>query len=282
MKNRYIPYGYRIRDGCLNVRPAEAETVKEVFRLYCDGYSYKVIAAILNASEYPPHGSSGWNKHHVKRILENGKYTGESGYPAILTKEKFDAARAVHDEKTISTALQGVPSDILWKRLRCGECGGRLLRIGSPAAAKGIIQLRCENRECGYGTNIAQADLNKAILSLMNRLIADVRKHPCGQYEQTPEALRLANEISRGIVRPDDPDETTRVILEGIAARYGGILEPPRLPPQVQYGDENRLCEMDWNLFREAVSHISLAHNGTGLTTLCGYEIFMEGEDETE
>ncbi len=282
MKNRYIPYGYRIRDGEHCIHEAEAETVKEVFRLYSTGQSYTAIAEILRISGYPPYGANGWNKHHVKRMLENGKYIGECGYPVILSKEEFDAARAAHDEKAVSNAPQGLPSDVLWDRLRCGECGGRLLRNGSPAPSKGISQLRCESRECGYGIDIALDELHGAVLSLTNRLIDNVRKHPCGQYAQTPEALRLANEISRGIARPDDPDETARLILEGAAARYGGITEPPRLPLPIQYGDKNRLSEMDWNLFREAVSHISLARVGIGLTTISGCKIYMEREDEAE
>ncbi|MGI6175166.1 MAG: recombinase family protein [Christensenellales bacterium] len=279
MKNRYIPYGYRIRNGKHCIYEAEAEAIKEVFQLYCSGQSYKSIAEILRTSNHPPYSAKGWNKHHVKRMLENGKYIG-GGYPAILSKKQFDAARAVHDKKMVSTVTQYVPSDILWERLRCGECDGRLLRNGSPAAARGITQLRCKNSECSYGIDIAQSKLHGAILSLLNRLIADVRKCPCGKYEQTPETLRLANNISRSIEKPDDPSEATGLIFKGIAARYGSIMEPPRLPPRIQYGDKNRLSEMDWNLFREAVSYISLSCKGIGLTTISGNHIFMEGEDE--
>lgn len=281
-KNRYIPYGYRIRNGKLSVHSAEAETVKAVFRLYRDGQSYKAIAEIMNDSDYPPHGENGWNKHHIKRMLENGKYIGESDYPAILTKAEFHTARDVYAAKGIQNAPTGKPADVLWERLACGGCGSRLLRNGSPASAKGLIQLRCENSGCGHAMDIPQATLHSAVLDLMNRLIADVREHPCGRYEKTLEALRMANEISRGIARPDEPGETAKMILQGITERYGGIKEPPRLPPEIQYGNESRLFELDWELFKGAVSHISLAREGMGLTTIIGYEIFMEREGKTE
>ncbi len=281
-KNRYIPYGYRIKDGKLCINPLEAGAVQEVFRLYSAGQSYRSIADIMNASNHPPHGENGWNKHHVKRMLENNKYTGEAGYPAILSKEEYEAARATHDGKIVSTTSQETPEGVLWERLRCGVCGSRMLRNGSRAASKKIIQLRCENKECGYSEDIPQQILHSGILALMNRLISDTRKHPCGRYEQTPEALRLANEVGRGIAKPDDPDKTVRLILEGIGARYGGIQEPPRLPPAMQYiDDDNRLFEPDWELFKGVVSHISLTRDGLGLTTISGYVIFI-GKDEAE
>jgi hypothetical protein len=288
MKNRYIPYGYRIRDGRLSTHDMEAEAVKEVFRLYTGGQSYIAIAIIMNGREYPKHNDNGWNKHHIKRILENSKYAGEFDYPAILSKEQFEAARAVHDDKAVSNAPQGASSDILWQRLRCGECGGRLLRNGSPSIAKGVIRLRCENNDCGYGINIPMAELDSVLLALFSTLISETRRYSCGIYERTPESIRLENEIRRSIDNPGDPDVTTKMILEGITTRYGGIKEPPRLPPEIQYGHESRLLpvpfrvEMDWNLFKEAVSYITIAHEGIGLTTISGYEIFMESEVEKE
>ncbi len=283
LMQRYIPYGYRICDGQLCVNSAEAGAVVEVFRFYLAGRSYKSIAEGLNQSKHPPYGENGWNKHHVKRILENRRYLGADGCPAIIAAEQFTAARAIHDEMAIPNAPLGVPPDALWKRLQCGECGGRLVRNIYPRLAKGSVHLWCEG--CGFKTVASLAELHSAVLALMNRLADDVRLHSCGQYGQTPTTLRLANAIARGIAHPVDSEEAARLILEGVSARYAGIAEPPRLPPQLQYGaygNENHLSGLDWSLFREVVSHISLGHTGLGLTTLSGYSIFLEGEIETK
>lgn len=274
-KNRYIPYGYGIRDGRLCINAFEAQAVQETFRLYSGGHSYKDIADRMNNSSHPPYGANGWNKHHVKRMLDNGKYAGEAGYPAILSKEAYDAARAAVEIRTFSRTSRGASEDVLWERLRCGACGSRMLRIGTPVSVGGIAHLRCDNAGCALRVGIPKDELDNIILTLMNRLIFDTRKQPCGRHEHTPDALRLANEINRGIARPDDPDETVKLIMEGIGARYGGIQEPPRLPPQLQYGDENRLFEPNWELFKGAVSHISLTREGMGLTTISGYDIFI-------
>ena len=35
-----------------------------------------------------------WNKNMVKRILENEKYLGKDGYPALIDSETFNRANA--------------------------------------------------------------------------------------------------------------------------------------------------------------------------------------------
>lgn len=144
-KNRYLPYGYRIRGGRLRVNDDEAYAVQTVFRLYREGASYKTIAQRMNADDYPARSDTGWNMHHIKRMLEDGRYMGENGYPAILTTAQYEAARAAHDEKFIPNAPRGTPADMLWERLRCGECGARMNHRGSLATTKGAIHLHCGN-----------------------------------------------------------------------------------------------------------------------------------------
>ena len=34
-----------------------------------------------------------WNKHMVKRVLENARYTGTDGYPPLVSGADFAAAR---------------------------------------------------------------------------------------------------------------------------------------------------------------------------------------------
>ena len=48
MINRKILYGYRIRNGILEIVPEEQQTVKRIFTLYNDGTSYQGISDALN------------------------------------------------------------------------------------------------------------------------------------------------------------------------------------------------------------------------------------------
>ena len=48
MINRKILYGYRIRNGILEIVPEEQQTVKRIFTLYNAGASYQGISDALN------------------------------------------------------------------------------------------------------------------------------------------------------------------------------------------------------------------------------------------
>ena len=72
MINRKVLYGYQIQNGALEIVPEEQRTVSMVFTLYNAGASYQAISDALNRQGVPyclevPL----WNKHKVKRLLEN-------------------------------------------------------------------------------------------------------------------------------------------------------------------------------------------------------------------
>lgn len=90
MYNRRILYGYLIQNGELTVKADEAITVKRVFNDYLEGVSYQGISEMLNEEKIPYSPEvADWNKHKVKRLLENPRYTGEKAYPAIIEFETF-------------------------------------------------------------------------------------------------------------------------------------------------------------------------------------------------
>lgn len=277
MKNRYLPYGYKIEDGRCTVHSSEAEAVKEIFRLYSDGQSYQSIAQIMGRSSFPPYSESGWNKHHIKRILENERYIGTQDYPSIIGREQYRAAREILKDKTANITIKTDPSKILWECILCGKCGSRLLRNGSPAASKGILQLRCAGDGCGYATDISKNALYIVICALQNKMLDTLRDESAAAYEPSLEAKRLENQINRTIARPDDSTEAVRLILQGIAARYDSIPSPPAFI--TKYKD--RLLEPDWELFREAVLYISLSHDKIGMNSITGEKFSMERKDMT-
>ncbi len=101
MKNRKILYGYKIENGVFVIYPQEAEIVKRIFEIYQSGESYQGISDILNAENILySEDSAFWNKHKIKRMLENPRYTGECGYPKIIQSEDFQAAQVIIRSKT--------------------------------------------------------------------------------------------------------------------------------------------------------------------------------------
>ena len=101
MKNRKILYGYEIENGAFVIHPQEAEIVKRIFEIYQSGESYQQISDILNVENILySEDSSFWNKHKIKRMLENPRYTGECGYPEIIQSEDFQAVREIIRSKS--------------------------------------------------------------------------------------------------------------------------------------------------------------------------------------
>ena len=88
MINRKVLYGYQIQNGTLEIVPEEQRTVSMVFTLYNAGASYQAISDALNRQGVPYCREVPlWNKHKVKRLLENPRYTGKEGYP-IFSKRR--------------------------------------------------------------------------------------------------------------------------------------------------------------------------------------------------
>ena len=94
MINRKMLYGYQIRNGALGIVPEEQRTVSMVFTLYNAGASYQAISDALNRQSIPYCREVPlWNKHKVKRLLENPRYTGKEGYPILVEADIFQAAQ---------------------------------------------------------------------------------------------------------------------------------------------------------------------------------------------
>lgn len=251
MKNRKLPYGYRIANGEIALHPEEAPVAQRVFSLYLHGMAYQKIADALESEGIPYDGDGGaWNKHKVKRLLENPKYTGCGAFPALVGNEPFQAVQDLIASKTADCAVREKrPEDSLWTYLHCTGCGKEVLRICGPDS-KGVTPLRC--RGCGAKFHLRQAELaEEAFRQLASR--------PRSQAENgalSEEAVRLNNAINRGLERPEDPEQLRALILQAVSARY-------QCYAGEQFEQENtrRLSQRDWTLFARAVSHINIGKN---------------------
>ena len=77
MKNRYIPYGYTIRNGKLVIEKGEAEIIRQIYEQYIAGASLKEIAEQLTKRQVPySEKTADWGKARVARIIGNTKYLG--------------------------------------------------------------------------------------------------------------------------------------------------------------------------------------------------------------
>lgn len=97
--NRKLPFGYRMEQGEIKEHPVEAEAVRRIFRRYLAGASYAALVEHLRDTGPAYDGDKPWNKNMVARILENGKYTGGSGFPAVISPEAYQIALTQRKER---------------------------------------------------------------------------------------------------------------------------------------------------------------------------------------
>ncbi len=250
MTNRKNLYGYRIENGELTIVPQEAQTVKRIATLYIAGASYQTIADSLNKSgtsfsqEAPL-----WNKHKVKRVLENPRYIGTDDYPPILDKPTFQAVQAKIKAKSDGyTFKEKRPALQLKEYLQC-DCGGALHRTAGANRRKDTLYLKCA--ACGTQLTI----LDDTLLDQVSRQMVEHDQHDQKPYVPSSEVIRLTNAINRGLEHLSAPEDVVALILQGVSARYNCC------PAQIEQNNNYRLSGADLKCFGQAVSHISITGN---------------------
>lgn len=124
MKNRYLPFGYKIADGKIMADSEQVEAVRRIFDAYTAGQTFQQIADVLSAQGIPYRSDAlRWNKNMVSRILANTDYCGTAEYPQIITVGQLEAAEQIRKSKTVTYSATLKP---FRKDMQCGCCGARL------------------------------------------------------------------------------------------------------------------------------------------------------------
>jgi len=270
MKNRYIPFGYRLSEGVIVPHDREAEMVRLIFRQYISGESYGRIAAMLEKAGQPySEGPSRWNKNMVGRILQNRKYTGQDGYPKLVTEDEFRQSALLQQAKYTRKDIHTAPEITALKRkVFCGECGSSYERILDNRTGE---KWKCKNTRCRRTTKITDTLLTGQIISLLNLAVENPQRieipdivSRCHDLEIT----RLTNEINRELDKTDCDEEYARIlIMARAAAQYescpDGLL--PQKAREIKAAFESRklLTQFDAELFECAVDAVVIQPDGT-------------------
>lgn len=285
---RTIPFGYRMRDGKIEPNPAEADAVEFIYSCYRQGDSYLTIAGAMSELGVRYHAATpDWNKHMVKRILENPKYAGQGAYPAILTRDSWLDAQTVRNRKTLGWQEQSECVELLKRRMVCRECGAPFSKI-TPTNATGNRWWHCSNPECGCTLRIKDEPLEEAVTALMNRLIAGPElldpREP-GEYPLSLEAGRIQNEINRELGKPDMSEKCLTVLIFACAAEKYNILngsemrsETARLKAELR--EHPLLTAFDARLFIKTAEALLISADGTLSLRLTGGNILSENRKE--
>lgn len=285
MKNRIIPYGYRIEDGKITICQEEAAIVKEIYEKRAAGTILSQIASSLNDRGISFYGEHGWDKHKVKRVLENDKYLGVAGYPAILDQQAVERARSFQYYAQVNRCCH--PSvHLLKSRIICAKCDSKMIREIQRKRRQPVIWV-CQS--CGSMLPLTDELLLQAILESHRELNNGLLEKNSGSPFPlpTPPNLKLLEDrLHRQLhQRNADVQDTLSLIREWAAEKYEALKDEAadhteRLAAILEAA---RLKEYDDALTERIVRNIILAETGAiTVRYINGMEIMTGKESGNE
>ena len=259
MIKRSIPFGYMMVRGEIVINEPEAADVRRAFALYLQGASLRDIAGMMTV---PYNEGAGWDKHKVKRILDNPKYIGAGGYQPLVEESDFLAAGRLKANKNTGTPLP-CPQDIqaLKAASFCYDCGGRFVR-----KAERTVRWKCANSECDNKTLLSDEGIKSSVIMLLNNIIKDpgvlqVKKSP---NREPLAVIKLQNEINREMSRAKPDAGIAKSLLLSLAAeKYAGCADTHSiLALRAVFEGHKPADYFECELFDVAASKVLVAGNG--------------------
>lgn len=268
MKNRTIPFGYMMRNGEIQPKPTESKAVQNIFQAYLNGSSLLAIANWMSSQGIPYNGIDFvWNKNMIKRILENEKYLGRNGYPAIIDEDMF--CRANMRKKIKSTTVVEISEELQAIRslTYCAECGHRISRIGGNTHSE---KWDCRNPECSrFSHRITDQMLIGIIVAVLNTVIANPNlldaDAEISRYTPSIEITRQQNEINRLMDTSDVDFEIAKEKICKLAElKYDCCIysDKPQKTMQLRevLANHEQLNTLDIGLLKSCILRISVSH----------------------
>ena len=194
----HTPYGYRIENGEYVIVDNEAEIVKQIFKSYLSGVAKKTIADMLNSMNVPNREGTPWQRSTVEYILGNERYTGNAVFqktytdaaepfknkpnngkvpkyyvedtnPPIISKEEYEAAVRLTEERRNRKPYEKTADRTLNGKIRC-SCGGTFGR----KTVSGKAYWSCNIHESDSGKcnsrRVPEDDIYEAYITAVNKL----------------------------------------------------------------------------------------------------------------
>ncbi|ABR30266.1 recombinase family protein [Thermosipho melanesiensis] len=177
------------------VNHAEAIIVKEIFRLYAEGLSFKKIAESLNQKGYKTKNGGKFKASSISEILRNKKYGGiyiynqskhgtrirsehddvikvEGAVPTIIDRDLFDKVQEKLSKRRRN--IQKKHHYLLLNIAYCGACGSRL--TGSGGKYPKYICQDWKNKKSTKLVSIGKTKLEKQVISYIKNLLLSIDK----------------------------------------------------------------------------------------------------------
>lgn len=271
MKHRYIPFGYQMQDGVVQLHPNEALVVKRIFTAYMNGSSLITIAENLTKEkiEYFPNKYD-WNRNRVKRILDDQRYLGDDTYPPIINEDIYEKVQVLKsDRNTQKNVDRENHASNITIPVVCPECGERLQRKHNCRNTEAELW-KCTNAACNYKTKISDSELLLAITNMLNLIIdnPNIIEPDVSEGTSAPslEVMRLTNEISRTLEGFDfDKEQLKNRIFECAAKKYSEIKSARHISDMLktEFASQTRSSTFNKELLERTASKIILNKDGS-------------------
>jgi DNA invertase Pin-like site-specific DNA recombinase len=278
--------GYDVKNGEMTVNEDGANTVRYIFRLFCEEKrSVSEIARYLLDMGISPKGAKIWNPSVILRILKNEKYCGDlvqkktftpdylshekkynhgeedfivilNHHTPIISREVFERAQALLSErKTKNIREKHSMSYPFSGKLRCGICG-KIMTARVQKRKNGIYHLwRCQ------GDHTSVSIKNDIVLKMLSLTVANISD----EIDMAKEAVKEL--LSANLAERNTP--CAKKLLE--LYLLGDISKEEYLSEKVRFSKrEERLSEMEKALhfavseegfFREIVDFVVVYEN---------------------
>lgn len=257
-----------MKKGEIIAEPTESQAVRNIFKLYLDGKSMSEIARQMSISQISYNGITfGWNKNMVKRILENEKYLGKDGYPALIDSETFYRANARKKSKATSVNEISEELKIIRSLTYCTECGHRLSRIGGNTQTD---KWDCRNIECSrFNYRLTDNMIKDILLHILNAVIANPdllnTDSEISGYTPNIKVKCQQNEINRLMDNPEIDSEKVKAEILRLAELKYDCCTYDESPQKTEYlkellSDREQLNTINYDLLKSCVSRILIGH----------------------
>ena len=275
MKKRNIPFGYQYQNGVITTHPQEVAVLNRIFSEYQKGMSLLEIASRLNDEniEYQT-GVTGWNKSRIMRLIEDVRYTGKDGFPAIIDEDTHQTMMEIKAQKNTQHSTDrnheifhiDVP-------VICPTCGHEMIRRHDSRFKKCQQRWICSNADCRTAIHKADSDLLDDITVLLNRVIVNPELvQISAKAESTSvQTLKAENEIARTLDTLDyDKNTLRKKMLECASLRYADIDSAPYIAHRLKavFANAELLSTFSLPLFKRTVQAVHLEKDGTTAITL--------------
>lgn len=286
MKKRNILFGYQYQDGVIVTHPQEVTVIKRIFNEYMSGHSLLEIADQLNAEnvEYQP-GVTGWNKSRIMRLIEDKRYAGDGGFPAIIDEETHQALLQLKSKKNTqhstdrSAEIFHIDVPVI-----CPACGHEMNRRHDSRFQKCQQRWICSNAACRTVIHKPDKELLADITILLNWMIASPEMV---QIPVTPDPVssvqvrKMENEIGRQMDSLDrDKSALQKMMFECVSLKYADIDSAPHIAQRLKavLANAGPLSHFSMAIFKRSVKEIHLAKDGTTCIKLINDQVV--GKDD--